>query len=580
MIDGLDLETEDAEITHLTMEVLTPPFAAHLGYASGAARTVASPRIAERATRQGTGDQLVRPRTRNVDTLTFFSELFRFGHRSREGIAACVRIQDIHRAVGRIRSDDQIFVLSQLMFGDERIGRSLGHDPYSQRQRDGLFHFWLGVGKAMRLRDLPETRSEFLGWVRDYERRNFEPTEMGHQAAEGYLRGFLATIPASRHRIARSLFVTMMDDPMLECLGYDRPSPLAVTAHRTQWRAFAATTPWRPMRLDCTWVAAFGRTGRSPDLTRIGYGTYDTSVTGDVGPVHVTAEPANGGEAITKRQLEEDPRSERVAEIRIADSWRGAYRGWSATSPTVLLFVAAGVAGMANVASYLTGRLPLAAALPIAVVVLYVLWYVMHEASHRLAHPSRLVNDLIGWVSAAPLFLAFSCFVERHQQHHAHTNDPGADPDFAVSHTPWHRRILGLYFPATYRATCVRGGKRGSPSLARQQRAHDVIVLAALGTVVLVGGVGLLALVVVPPVIIGPIITFTFSYLPHRPFAAAGRYHDTREQHGRLFTLLLFGQNHHLTHHLWVNVPWFRLPRLAAEIEGDLRARGCGMDWR
>lgn len=286
MIDRLDPVVDDAEITHLTMEVLTPPFMAHLGYASGAARTVASPRIAERATRQGTGDQLVRPRARNVDTLTFFSELFRFGHRSPEGVAACARIQEIHRAVGRIRNDDQIFVLSQLMFGDERIGAALGHDPYSQRQRDGLFSFWHGAGKAMGLRGLPETRDEFLAWVADYERANFEPTEMGHQAAEGYLRGFLETIPPSRHRIARSLFVAMMDAPMRECLGYYPPSRLTVAAHRTQWRAFAVTTPWRPMRLDTTWVGAFSRTGPNPDLDRIGYGTYDDPPTTDSCPVH------------------------------------------------------------------------------------------------------------------------------------------------------------------------------------------------------------------------------------------------------------------------------------------------------
>jgi hypothetical protein len=291
MVDDLDPVTEDAEITHLSMEVLTPPFMAHLGYASGAARTVASPRIAERATRQGTGDQLVRPRARNVDTLTFFSELFRFGHRSPEGIAACARIQEIHRAVGRIRNDDQLFVLSQLMFGDERIGRALGHDPYSEQQRQGLFNFWLGAGKAMRLRDLPQTREEFLGWVADYEHRNFEPTDMGHQAAEGYLRGFQDTIPASRHRIARAVFVAMMDEPMRECLGYHAPPRPALTAHRAQWRVFAAMTPLRRMRLDSTWVRAFSRTGPTPDLTRIGYGTYDDTTTGEVCPVHAMAGP-------------------------------------------------------------------------------------------------------------------------------------------------------------------------------------------------------------------------------------------------------------------------------------------------
>ena len=271
---------------------------------------------------------------------------------------------------------------------------------------------------------------------------------------------------------------------------------------------------------------------------------------------------------------------ERLQETRVADAWRGAHRGRFVTNPTGLLFVVAGLAGTANVAGYVTGRIRLGAAIPVAVVVLYVLWYVMHEASHRLAHANRRVNDAIGWISGAPLFLAFSCFMERHQQHHAHTNDPTADPDIAVSRTPWPRRFAGLYFPATYRATCAKGGKRQNRSLRRLQLVHDAAVLGALVAAVLIGGLGLVALAVVPPLIIAPVITFTFSYLPHRPFPPAGRYRDTREQPGRLMTVLLFGQNHHLTHHLWVNVPWFRLPRLAAQVAADLRRRGCAMDWK
>jgi fatty acid desaturase len=101
-----------------------------------------------------------------------------------------------------------------------------------------------------------------------------------------------------------------------------------------------------------------------------------------------------------------------------------------------------------------------------------------------------------------------------------------------------------------------------------------------LVTVFIVGGGGLVVLVVLPPVVIAPIITFTFSFLPHRPFSRAGKYRNTREQHGRLLTLVLFGQDHHLTHHLWVNVPWFRLRRLAGNVEAQLRERGCSMSWR
>ena len=273
MITELDPEHDDAEIAHLVMEVLVPPVVAHLFYASGAARTVASPRIAERATRQGTGDQLVRPVVRNADTMTFFSELFRRGHRSAEGMAACRRIQDIHRTVGRIRNDDQVFVLSQLITGDERIARALGVTAFAEHHRDALFQFWIGVGKAMRLKDLPETRAELSSWVGDYERRWLEPTEIGHQACEGYLRGFELSLPRTQRWMARSLFVATMDRTMRDCLSYPALStPVAVA-----WRACAAgalaTTPLRPMRLDSTWTKAFSRVGPEPDLERIGHGT-------------------------------------------------------------------------------------------------------------------------------------------------------------------------------------------------------------------------------------------------------------------------------------------------------------------
>jgi hypothetical protein len=48
LLGDLDPELEDSEIAHLSLEVLTPPRVALIAYVSGAARTNASPRIAER----------------------------------------------------------------------------------------------------------------------------------------------------------------------------------------------------------------------------------------------------------------------------------------------------------------------------------------------------------------------------------------------------------------------------------------------------------------------------------------------------------------------------------------------------
>jgi len=275
-LEELDPASQDVEVAHLALEVLTPPRIAVFAYAIGAARTNASPRIAERQVREGRGDQIAHPRERIADTLTFFGELMRCGHRSAEGRAVCDRINGIHREVGRIRNEDQIFVLSQLAFGPEIIGRAMGRQPFSHHVLDGLFHFWLGVGRAMKLKDLPETRPELAAWALDYERRCFEPSADGQMGAEGYRRGLETWFPRPARRLVRRVFVAAMDEPMRECLGYQAVSPAAVAAWRLLWRATLATTPGRLVRLDSTWTNAFSRVGPDPDLRSIGFGTTNT----------------------------------------------------------------------------------------------------------------------------------------------------------------------------------------------------------------------------------------------------------------------------------------------------------------
>jgi hypothetical protein len=206
--------------------------------------------------------------------LTFFGELMRRGYRSAEGKAACARIQGIHRAVTRIRNDDQIFVLAQLAFGSVIIGKAMGLQPFPARALDGQLHFWLGVGRTMGLRDLPESRHELACLAEEYERRWFEPSADGHAGAEGYLRGLQSWFPSPARPMVRNLFVAMMDEPTRDCLGYESVSTTASASWRLLWKATAAATILRPVRLDSTWVKAFSRVGPDPDLDAIGYGTH------------------------------------------------------------------------------------------------------------------------------------------------------------------------------------------------------------------------------------------------------------------------------------------------------------------
>lgn len=273
LIAELDPDANDAEITHLSLEVLTPPIVAHIGYASAGAHLVAVPRVAERILRGGKGDQVLHPRQRDADTLTFFGELIRRGHRSPEGLAACERIQRIHRSVKGVLNEDQVYTLATLIFGGERFAEAMGRSVYTEAENLARLSFWSGIGRGMRLRGVPESRAELLAWMEEYERNHFEPSPVNHPAAEAHIRGIEGYFPGPAKPLARAMVVATMDERVRQCLGYEPVSKSFAASLRGAWRGFTAATPLRPVRLDSSWVKSFSRVGLEPDLERIGYGT-------------------------------------------------------------------------------------------------------------------------------------------------------------------------------------------------------------------------------------------------------------------------------------------------------------------
>ena len=92
--------------------------------------------------------------------------------------------------------------------------------------------------------------------------------------------------------------------------------------------------------------------------------------------------------------------------------------------------------------------------------------FVGHDVGHRQVSGSRALNDLLGMLHANLLIgVSYSYWVDKHNQHHAHPNQVGRDPDVAVgaiAWTPeqastgrWPRRMLArsqgaLFFPMTF----------------------------------------------------------------------------------------------------------------------------------
>lgn len=73
-------------------------------------------------------------------------------------------------------------------------------------------------------------------------------------------------------------------------------------------------------------------------------------------------------------------------------------------------------------------------------------------------------------------------------------------------------------------------------------------------------------------------VVFIFSWYPHHPHQETERYRDKRVATFFGSTLLIRGHDHHLLHHLYSRVVHYKLPKLWANFEPVMVARGARIE--
>lgn len=264
-----------------------------------------------------------------------------------------------------------------------------------------------------------------------------------------------------------------------------------------------------------------------------------------------------------------------------AAALRGAPRMAAWRNPTFwVLGLDAGLVA-AGTYGYVTDRWPAWVTVALHAVAIYLGFTVLHESVHRLAHRHRLINDAVGWITGLPLTVTQPTFRVVHLAHHAKTNQPDSDPDFAVGRGPWWWRPLSFVSPLwEYRIHYYgRHGWKTQAELAAQV-GLDVVLVTVVAVSALSGSFGDLAVLwLVPALLAVAFLGLAFDYLPHRPQDSTERYLDTRVYPSRVLNVVLLGQNYHLVHHAWVTVPWFRYEPVFEAVRGDLERAGARIRW-
>lgn len=273
-IRALDPEHDDEQITRLVSDVLYgDPYFAHSTFLVTFARQAAVPAIAKVLARSGQGDVVADPKSRNNDTIVFFTEFFRRGYKSPEGRAAVARMEAIHNNF-IIDDELKVYTLATVIFEPERLAEQFGCDPFDEVEKLGRWNFWKGFAGAMPLELPTYDREEFLAWMIDYEKRNYAYTPDAEMIFDGLVKDWQRWYPDwfGGEKVARESLTALLDDHTRMAMGQPEPSrPMKFRVNITA-KAYLKTIPIHIVRKDRSVVNYFGRDHADPtNLDEVGY---------------------------------------------------------------------------------------------------------------------------------------------------------------------------------------------------------------------------------------------------------------------------------------------------------------------
>jgi ER-bound oxygenase mpaB/B'/Rubber oxygenase, catalytic domain len=171
-----------------------------------------------------TGEFTERAQKRYDDTQILISAFCEFGYDNDLGRRAIRRMNQVH-ARFEIANEDFLYVLSTMVFEPIRWNARFGWRPLTEIEKLATFFFWREVGKRMAIRDLPETYAEFDRFNIEFERERFGYTLGGHRVAVATRDMFLDWFPGLPRSVGRPLVHALLDEPLLDALGFPHPPP-------------------------------------------------------------------------------------------------------------------------------------------------------------------------------------------------------------------------------------------------------------------------------------------------------------------------------------------------------------------
>ncbi|MCZ6727311.1 MAG: oxygenase MpaB family protein [Acidobacteria bacterium] len=243
-IQRLDPERDDQRIMHLS-------FGYEFSWDSIRAleialyRTYCVPSISRLLDR--TGEFYRAAQRRYDDTAILIAELCEWGYEEGRGREALERINWAHSHF-KITNDDFLYVLSTFLLEPIRWIDSFAWRKLSEVERIGYYHFWRGVGRGMKIRDIPPSLEEFEQWADDYEKAHFRFAETNARIGTATRNLFASWFPRFTAPIVNYGIYALLDDAMIEAFGFPKSLPGTRPMARGALKLRGRLVRWLPAR--------------------------------------------------------------------------------------------------------------------------------------------------------------------------------------------------------------------------------------------------------------------------------------------------------------------------------------------
>ena len=169
-----------------------------------------------------------RGQQRYDDTSMLIAQFMEAGWDQDLGHRAIERMNTIH-ARYRIRNEDFLFVLWTFIDFPMVWMAAYGWRAFTSHECLAWFHFWIGIGQRMGLRDLPANKASFDRWIETYEQAEMVFDPANARVAQATLSVMEHWFPRILRGCVRPIVVCLLRPRLRDALGWPAPPQWRVT---------------------------------------------------------------------------------------------------------------------------------------------------------------------------------------------------------------------------------------------------------------------------------------------------------------------------------------------------------------